>query len=183
MRHLIDLFEEAVPFPTEGSFLAKVKGYIDQHLSDWSDEYTDQTALSTAISNAWSTISSEGSPGVYSIEIYRHELRPQDQIDDRDFGSIGACWTWDADRAQTVNHNNAYDEHGRDVVPVTFITEVDFTHIDWVQTMAKNLILKNEREITVKNGTHLMIQGFMTANGNLDYEPFGPIEIHTENNF
>lgn len=87
------------------------------------------------------------------MDVYRSELRPSAEIEDKDFSSVGACWSWHPSGAGVCNHDNAYDQHGRDAEEVMFEASVALHDIDWVQTMAKNLVLRNEKEINIRDSS------------------------------
>ena len=180
MRQWIDLVEQAgAPIDLSDEFCTSVHEYLDEHLSDWSDDYADIDVMRTALEPLLNSILhyQDGD----KLEIYRKELRPQDQIDDLSFGSLGHCWSWDSDGAQVCHHDNAYDQYGRNNVhEVMFVAEVSMADIDWVQTMAKNLVLRNEREISVRDGAKVHVgeifldKGqFKSANFSIDIDQSG----------
>lgn len=162
MRNYLNLLEnQTSPFSIDSEFVTKVRDYIEEHLNDWHEDYLEDQKLIDTITQCWSLIEREGAPEGDHIEVYRAELRPEHQIADHDYGSLGSFWTWDIDSAGTLNHDNAYDEHGRDVREIIFVAEVKLHDIDWIQTIAKNMVLKREREITVKNGSVIHVEGVM----------------------
>jgi hypothetical protein len=155
MRKWINLVE-ASPVKLSEPFVKAVHNYIDEHLSDWTEDFQDPAILQTALEKVMSQISE----GIYGneIEIYRAELRPADQIINGAYGSLGSCWSWDANGAGVCNHDNAYDSHGQDLEEVVFTASSPLDQIDWVQTLAKNLILKNEREISLKDNSVVRVE-------------------------
>jgi hypothetical protein len=169
MRDIIALIESAtLPFNLNDQFVAKVQAYLHEHLGDWADDFPD---LKLAIMQAWQLIHDEGVPDNGVIEVYREELRPSEQIANHNYGTLGACWSWDANGAGTCHHENAYDEHGREnVEAIVFIGEVSLSDVEWVQTIAKNLVLKNEREINIRDGARVRLEGQYKA-GARGYEP------------
>jgi hypothetical protein len=166
------------PFPLRTpAFVAAVQAYLHEHLSDWAEDFAD---LEDALETMWREIDEEGAPDASGIEVYREELRPSQQVAERSYGSLGACWTWDLNCAATCHHDNAYDSHGRDVEAIIFVATVPLKDVDWVQTMAKNLVLKNEREINIKDGTKLTVDGQMKPR-TYRYEVGGGFQVDIEN--
>jgi hypothetical protein len=165
MRKWITLVERAaLPFELSDEFCAKVHEYLDEHLADWSDDYADPEVMRTALEPLVQSIFHYRDGN--DLEIYRKELRPQDQIDDLSFGTLGHCWSWDSDGAQVCHHDNAYDQYGRDnLTEVMFVADVTITDVDWVQTLAKNLVLRNEREISVEDGKSVRVKEMFFEKG------------------
>lgn len=152
----MDLLESHAPFTVNGQFTDAVQKYLKEHLGDWADDFPN---LAQSIRKTWKTMASITLLQGGKIRVYREELRPAEQIAEMNYGSIGACWSYDISGARTCNHDNAYDEHGRDVVAVLFYGFVSVTDVDWVQTMAKNLVLIGEREINILDGASIEIAG------------------------
>jgi hypothetical protein len=146
MRNYMSLMENtgSLPFTIDLDFCREVHAYLGEHLADWQDDYADPAVLAEALRHTVDLIVDQGQPDGPVMEVYRAELRPQAQIESLDFGSFGACWSWDMDGAKVLHHDNGWDDHGKDAKEIIIVGEVALTDVDWVQTMAKNLILRNE---------------------------------------
>lgn len=177
MREWINLLESNTPFVLDDAFATAVHEYLEEHLADWADDFPD---LKNDLQVMWDRIASAGIDGD-RIEVYREELRPRDQIEDHNYGTLGACWSWDYSGARTCHHDNAYDEYGRDnVEEVMFTATVALSDVDWVQTMAKNLVLKNEREINIRDGATVHVEE-VSMPKDPGHMPSGEFEIDISN--
>ena len=87
--------------------------------------------------------------------ICRAELRPKSAL--RGVTSVGCHWTWHDDSAKVYHHENAYDSHNKNakLIEMIFTGVVPFAAIDWVYTIATNLIHPAEREITIKPNSEI----------------------------
>lgn len=112
----------------------------------------------------------------------RAELRNKDDLPDC-LSDVGCHWCWSGDE-RVYHHENAYDEYGQDdLVEVGLVAKVNIRDIDWVFTIATNLILPGEGEITIKSGATVklvdvfvdgndILHGEMQAYVNGDYVPY-----------
>ncbi len=146
---------ECSPVRLTDGFLKAIHAYLKEHLSDWADDYEDPAVLKTAVEQVLGLICNQISGS--NIEIYRAELRPREQIASGDYDTLGSCWSWDSNGAAVCHHDNAYDQHGKDVLEVIFVAKASLSSIDWVQTLAKNLVLRNEREISLRDNSNVKV--------------------------
>ena len=89
-----------------------------------------------------------------TMTVYRAELRQKNEA----VTSAGCHWTWDPEQARVYHHDNAYDSaqtnglDREDFEEIVIEADVAFKDVDWVFTIAANLILPGEREITIRSG-------------------------------
>lgn len=156
-RHisLIESMQQIVPAENP-AFLKKVRREISRAGSgDWDDDYRDDAVLSKAIRQVEALMTNPVQGGVTGdhVDIWRAELRPQSQVDDLNFGSLGIYWSWNVHSAKVLHHDNAYDDFGREgLVEIMFEGEAKLSDVDWASSIAQNLILPGESEITMKDG-------------------------------
>lgn len=144
----------------DDGFLRRVGEYIGEHLSDWSEDFAKPEEMKSAVARWWNTLDAMASIDGNTIAVWRAELRPITEIEDDSYPTIGCFWTWNANSAAICWHDNAAEEHGdAECAEVTFEATVNFRDVNWVATVAKNLVLRNEREIMVNDGTKIMVRG------------------------
>lgn len=154
MRHFINIVENAALVDGwqalwNDDFCEAVQKYIARNLGDWVEDY-DTAEFDEMVAGMLRTIWNFAVRGGTRMLVYRKELRPASQVDECNFGSVGQFWSWTEAGAQVCHHENGYGEHGDDIETVMFEGTVDANDINWVATVAKNFILRNEREITVQ---------------------------------
>lgn len=151
MRNLISLVEAATITP---SFLQEVRDDVDL-IGHGQWEFTDDQDLTKRITALMHQIEHHaGHGGKYIIE--RAELRPEDHIP-HGLVSVGCHWSWESNAA-AVYHDNATDNHGDDTIEIVMVSIVDDSCIDWAFTIATNLVLHGEKEITLIPGSDIKIE-------------------------
>ena len=152
MRDLIHLIESAMH---SDAFLAEVREDVDL-IGHGQWEFPDDAGLRQRIQTLMHQIEHRaGHDGKYIIE--RAELRPHDHLPGG-FGSVGCHWSWDSNGARVYHHDNATDRHGVGVEEMMLVATVRPEQIDWSFTVATNLILPGEREITVTPGQSIQME-------------------------
>jgi hypothetical protein len=112
-----------------------------------------------------------------TMTVVRAELRPADSVSG--INSVGAHWSWSEAGARVYHHENAHDEYGHDNLRnIILVAEVPFNSIDWPYTIATNLILPGEQEITILNGATVKLKEIFAdtdGNGKMDewFDPKG----------
>lgn len=162
IRQHINLIETMLQIAPVGNprFLKAVRKQIARIGSDWIEDYEDDAVLIKAIQNVEALMTNPVQGGVTSdhVDIWRSELRPQSEVDEKSFGSLGIYWSWNVHSARVLHHENAYDSFGRDnLVEIMFEGEAKLADVDWPTSIAQNLILPGESEITVKDGKKVHI--------------------------
>lgn len=185
MRKFIDavmLTEGPIRQSTAGdAFAGQVLAYMERHLGDWYDDFNDPEIIRDAVEAVALTIEANADLNDRSITICRSELRPQEEIETASFGSLGQFWSWADEGARVCHHDNAYDQFGReDLREIVFVAECPLDAINWVATIAKNLVLKNEREITVKSGSTVMVTDIMSCDtaGSVPHSGIVPMTVY-----
>lgn len=152
--------------PSQMAYLAKVRKAMTRISSDWNDEYKNNAVLTAAIQRITKQIMILGAINTNQIMIWRAELRPLVQIQAQNFSSLGGYWTWHSNSPQVMHHDNAYDEfheiNSDDLHEITFEAEARLIDIDWPTTIAQNIILPQEREITMKNNSIVHVHTLYT---------------------
>lgn len=164
LRHYLALVESERPLLAmlaKPGFLKAVRRHMvkEQLLFDWQD--ADDETLMRGLQQVARTIDALGNVSASGVSVWRAELRPLEQVEEDAYGSVGRYWSWHADSAGVQNHHNAYDSYPDDdrdeLVEVTFEARVRFADVDWPATLAQNLCLPGEREITVKPGARVTV--------------------------
>lgn len=162
MRNWITLCENLVRI--DDQMLASVQEYLADHLSDWSEDHEDDEVLRSALSALVAQIT-DAAYHDGKLLCVRAELRPQEELDASPLNSVGGYWSWGGEGG-VCNHDSASDWHGVDhaeLAEIVLCANIGLGQIDWVQTLAKNLVLKNEAEITVKDGEEIQITDVMSC--------------------
>ena len=122
----------------------------------------DDQQLGMKITQLVATIN-QAEPITATMTLLRAELRPRDSVPDGITG-VGAHWSWSEDGARVYHHDNA-DEHGKALVTITLVATVPIRSIDWVYTIATNLIHPAECEITIRNGASIALDEIYVDGG------------------
>jgi hypothetical protein len=118
----------------------------------------------------------DGIAGIGSLmTVWRAELHPKGQ--ETNLSSTGSHWSWHADSAKVYDDENAeYFHKGKEeLVEVVLEADVKFKSIDWPYTVATNLILPNEREITVRPGSIVNVMGLYVGRNEIPFESQLPV--------
>lgn len=138
-------------------FCEAVQQYISRNLGDWADDY-DTSEFDEMVADMVRIIWNEAGDGS-RLYVYRKELRPKEQVESHQYGSVGQFWSWTERGAGVCHHDNGYDEHqSRDLVEIMLEGTVDINDVNWTATIAKNFILKGEREVTVKPNASIKVE-------------------------
>lgn len=166
MRRLMRLCENANLLPITRPFVRKVRAQCDRIAADIADDLPkDDQQFAEHIHQVIARIEAE-EPLAPTMTVVRAELRPAAEVPDGVTG-VGAHWSWSENGARVYHHDNAYDEYGRDdnnLVEVVIVAQVPFNGIDWPFTIATNLILPGEQEITIKSGATVKLIDLFTNN-------------------
>ena len=144
-QHMIQLTPE---------FIKRVIREAGEIASDRADDLRDAPDLLEQIERVVQSIDREVGIGPV-MHLARAELRPMRDI--KNPTSIGAYWSWM--EGKVYWDHNARDHHeGKKLVDVTWSADVKFADILWERSIAANLVLPGEHEISVRNGAHVHVR-------------------------
>lgn len=162
-KRIQSLSENAEMVNLTPKFVAAVRAKAKQIAWDIAEDlpkkYTDFAAR---LQELLKTIHAIGGIGP-TMHVARAELRPRRQIP-AGITSVGCHWAWDANLAKVYHDDNAYEDAERegysrdDLVEITLIATVKFRDVDWIYTLATNLIHPGEREITIRPGVDVHLE-------------------------
>jgi hypothetical protein len=157
MRDLINLVENFAMVPVTPELTQKVRAMANNIAADIAaDLPEDDEEFAEMLRAKLREIDAIGGIGE-RMGIARAELRPLDHIPNG-LTSVGCHWSWHLGSAKVYHHQTGEEEHeGEELVDITIEAEVSLHDIDWVFTLATNLILPGEREITVRQGATVKI--------------------------
>jgi hypothetical protein len=126
-----------------------------QHFGDYMSPKQDD-ALAQAIRMAFQRINTLAGIGT-TMTVYREELRPRADV--RDPGTLGIYWCWHAGSAKAhYGQEMATEIHKKqNTITVCYEASVASKDIDWVSTVAANLAMVDEKEITIRQNAKVTL--------------------------
>ena len=169
MREIINLVETPNEVKLTKTFLNKVRAAFN-HIDSSSRLPDTDAKLAEQITELLDEIEAQEGPLGDNMIVTRAELRPRQTLPNG-IVSLGCHWCW-GDGADTVyHHDNAYDRWAADgfdkddLAQVTLNAEVKFSDIDWPFTIATNLRLPDEHEITIRSGAIIVLNEIFWDDG------------------
>ena len=170
MRY-VELTENTALVPLTPTFLQKVRAMANRIASDIAQDLPTGQAFADKVAQLLQTI--DVINGIDPVmTVWRAEMRDSATLDG--LASVGSHWCWHSDSPAVYHHDNAYDDMARQgkqrsaLVEFVMAAEVALRDIDWVFTVATNLILPGEREITIRSGTRIKITTIYVGDEEID---------------
>jgi hypothetical protein len=152
MRDIIALIESATSFPAVSpALIQQVRSRIKAgtHYGDYEvpedDEELGDDIGSILFNISANTFSVDG-----GIKLWRAEMRPRSDLTKNGVSTLGVFWAWQRDRAGAIYGSDYGSEiHSGKTYTGVFEAVVPLTSINWPATIAANLAMPMEREVTL----------------------------------
>jgi hypothetical protein len=148
--------------------LRQVRSLCKKIAWDIAEDLPKGPAFAHAVQAVISRIN-QAEPIASVMTVVRAELRPATDIPD--LASVGAHWAWDEGGARVYHHDNApehFSAEDGELQEIIIVATVPFNSIDWPFTLATNLILPGEHEITVRPGSRVALVEIFAGNDVFD---------------